>query len=294
VMKKLFSSLSSQKNSYRPLTNSTSTSDVDSDEYEEKEDVPPSLTSSTHIPLIALFIVLFINMTLFTYYVFSPGRLPYNERNFNAAEFQRNPAKPLIWNGAGQKPLERPSQFIGLDKLERPTPPIHKESVNFPNVLGRVDSSDPSKVITYGPLSRRFGLDGFEARRAEISKTVSTVLQFRMIDFGMEECTLHVKLPSSSPISRANQIRIYSLPNHTKSSIDISSLSYSSIEGRFGEEIGILDAGKRIDWSHKFHCPSDSLHSFALVASTDSTVVEWWQDKQSLDSAVYIVQHATV
>lgn len=64
--------------------------------------------------------------------------------------------------------LRRPNQFKGLNKIERPSPPVHREIINFPFIVGRVDAANPNTVVTGGRGSHRVlhGVDGkkIEAR----------------------------------------------------------------------------------------------------------------------------------
>jgi hypothetical protein len=69
--------------------------------------------------------------------------------------------------------LRRPSQFLGLDKVKRPSPPVHKETINFPFIVGRVDGANPRRVITGGSESRIISTSGIEARKVEAKGTVS-------------------------------------------------------------------------------------------------------------------------
>ena len=45
------------------------------------------------------------------------------------------------------KNLRRPSQFPGLDRVERPVPPIERSIVNFPFVVARIDEQNPRKIV---------------------------------------------------------------------------------------------------------------------------------------------------
>lgn len=82
--------------------------------------------------------------------------------------------------------LRRPSQYKGLDKLNRTSlEGVRVEErmsiINFPVVVGRVDGSrnGMGRVITGGKESRRFDLGvGFEARAVEVSNDVSSRLSF--------------------------------------------------------------------------------------------------------------------
>jgi Ubiquitin 3 binding protein But2 C-terminal domain len=108
-----------------------------------------------------------------------------------------------------------------------------------------------------------------------------------MIDWGMEACTLHIRLPSTSDTrfnstvtlyGGSNAIEIYRL--ESDSVINLDSLSFRT-SPRKSERLGTVNAVYNMDWNYDFPCTMDSLHAFALVPSNDKTSVEWWQDKQA-------------
>jgi len=71
--------------------------------------------------------------------------------------------------------LRRPNPFIGMDNITRPVPPIHREFVNFPQVIQQVDAQQPKFVYDDDPLrymSSR-GLVSPEDRRVQVTPSVS-------------------------------------------------------------------------------------------------------------------------
>ena len=131
----------------------------------------------------------------------------------------------------------------------------------------------------------------------ELVLQISTVVQFRALDWGMEACVLTLRLPSdekaiqaNSTVSlggRLNDIDIYRLIKDKGSQsldtvIDQRKLSYQT-RPAFGEKVGTVSVDYGTEWTYKFPCAMDSLHAFALVAADDSARIEWWQDKQSLE-----------
>lgn len=43
--------------------------------------------------------------------------------------------------------LRRPSQYIRLDEIPRPSPPVERQFNNYPIAVGQVDSALPNRVI---------------------------------------------------------------------------------------------------------------------------------------------------
>ncbi|THH23228.1 hypothetical protein EUX98_g7954 [Antrodiella citrinella] len=210
-------------------------------------------------------------------------------------------------NPPSLKHLRRPSQFPGLDKIERPVPPIERSIVNFPFVVARIDKQNPKTVV---PENAPNGVAN--GNRVKVTSAISTVLQFRALDWGMESCELTVRLPGEEMVvdnSRSestaslvlgpthNHIYVHAvIPATNGSSSDDAfnptTLTYAS-RPELGEKIGSLHLDYGFEWTHTFPCAMDSLHAFVLTAADDSTHVEWWQDRQSVLPAVYVEQHAT-
>lgn len=69
------------------------------------------------------------------------------------------------------KNLRRPSQFPGLDRIERPFPPIERSITNFPFVVARVDQRNPRKVVENNPPN---GISN--GYRVKVTKDVSITL----------------------------------------------------------------------------------------------------------------------
>ncbi|KZT21747.1 hypothetical protein NEOLEDRAFT_1098772, partial [Neolentinus lepideus HHB14362 ss-1] len=67
--------------------------------------------------------------------------------------------------------LPRPNQFIGLDRIERQTPPISREFVNYPFLLTQIDSSRPAYVYADNPKGHMTfrGYISPEDRRVHVS-----------------------------------------------------------------------------------------------------------------------------
>ena len=116
---------------------------------------------------------------------------------------------------------------------------------------------------------------------------VETVIQFRMIDWGMELCTLRIRLPSKSDThfssdvvlgNGTNELEIYRL--QSDSVIDLDSLTFHTRPGK-DERIGVINATYDMDWRYDFPCLMDSLHTFSIAPGTNIAIVEWWQDKQA-------------
>ncbi|PSR83172.1 hypothetical protein PHLCEN_2v377 [Hermanssonia centrifuga] len=211
------------------------------------------------------------------------------------------PAKPMGSLTANDvRLLRRPSQYIGLEKVVRPSPPEPKSFWIYPIVLAPIDNADKSKVFDDDPkrYASQIGTITPEIRRVLVTDTVSTIAQFRAIDFGMESCELNILIPAVSSADGA-AISVYRV-NETYA-LDTRTLSYGTRPQRLQKLSDIpINPDDNVHWHRKFACPSESVLSFELACSTatgHSCNLEWWQDKtqSSMDnSGIYIVQHATI
>lgn len=80
---------------------------------------------------------------------------------------------PIIQKGQYDN-LKRPSPFIGLEKLRRPTPPESRTLLNYPQIIAQIDAQYPNKVFDDDP--RRYmshtGYVSPEDRRVLITPSV--------------------------------------------------------------------------------------------------------------------------
>lgn len=135
---------------------------------------------------------------------------------------------------------------------------------------------------------------------------MSTVLQFRALDWGMESCELTVRIPGEDMVVDNNQSNstaslilgpthnhIYVHALASEQVFDVKTLTYASAP-KIGEKIGSLHLDYGFEWTHTFPCAMDSLHAFVLKAADDEAHVEWWQDKQSLLPGTLSIRLTTV
>ncbi|KAG6884644.1 hypothetical protein C0993_009325 [Termitomyces sp. T159_Od127] len=114
---------------------------------------------------------------------------------------------------------------------------------------------------------------------------ISTILQFRAIDYGMEICELHIDLPQSSAAAeRVEAISVYRL--ESSSPLDVRSLSYRTRPrrlGRLGDVHAAINA--EVDWHRKMTCKLEEVLTLELACPEDIPVgtqcsLEWWQRKE--------------
>ncbi|RDB30233.1 hypothetical protein Hypma_007152 [Hypsizygus marmoreus] len=197
--------------------------------------------------------------------------------------------------------LRRPSQYIGFDDIRRPSPPIARNFTTFPFTVAQIDAAEPQKVFD-PDLKRYMALSGTvypDEKRVVVANKITTVIQFRAIDYGMETCDIHINLlPASEPSVHFEGVSIYRL--ESAAPLDLRILSHRTSPKRVGKLADIhAMAGQATHWHHRLSCSLEEVLTFELACPSDVPIgmtcnLEWWQGKEESSPGVYIVQHATV
>lgn len=243
---------------------------------------------------------------------------------------------------ADMRNLRRPSQFIGFDSIARPSPPFPRSFDTFPILLAQVDRDDPERVFeddmrrhmtragTVNPEDRRVLVDLSVCPHLSVSSfdfctcglwQISTIVQFRAFDYGMESCEIRLSLPASNRTSLIGAsphlpLSFYRLNSSVE--LDLTSLSFATRPSRLPKIADIsLEYGENSTWSRVFGCKMEEVLTFELACSAESAhgdcSLEWWQDKEGnsdpglssrltsfhalmdfLVLVIFMTQHATV
>ncbi|KAJ7038981.1 hypothetical protein C8F04DRAFT_1088138 [Mycena alexandri] len=210
---------------------------------------------------------------------------------------------PPLSSAPSPTKLHYPNPYIGLEHavLTDVSPPA--PIVNFPLVLAQTNSSNPKSVSLQQPHSlTTFGMIYPQEREFLVDEEVSTIAQFRILDFRMERCIAVLEIPSSADV--------HDFPNKTVA------LSDDSLH----LQIWLLDAADDIDphtlcWvtrprrtsllstmavrpghnlleSPTFTCPARSLVTLEISCSTPRCHLQFRQDKKSPRLAFFLRQHS--
>ncbi|KAK0469248.1 uncharacterized protein EV420DRAFT_1633669 [Desarmillaria tabescens] len=196
--------------------------------------------------------------------------------------------------------LRRPSQFIGFDKIERPSPPKPRQFHNYPILVATVDSAAADKAFGYD-LKRVMspaGTISFDEWHVIINQTVSTIVQFRAFDWGMETCQLGLSLPSAINNSTTAQAPLTVYRLDSSHALNPLSLSYRTHPERASQIATIELSAEPSHWQRNFTCATEEVLTFEFACSGLSLPelcrFDWWQEKRSdITPAVYMIQHAT-
>ncbi|KAJ6455297.1 hypothetical protein C8R47DRAFT_996858 [Mycena vitilis] len=179
--------------------------------------------------------------------------------------------------------LRRPSQYIRFDEIRRPSPPVPKQFRNYPITLTQIDAAEPDRVLyadkTYmSPIGTVVPAD----------RRISSIIQFRTIDWGMEDCQLHMSVPAlgGGDTMGASNISVVLHRLNQTYPLDTAELTFRSRPPRVAK-IGDIQLS-RVEgtiWSRRFACKADVVLSFELecsgVLADDSCFLEWWQKQGS-------------
>ena len=198
--------------------------------------------------------------------------------------------------------LRRPNAFIGLNTMDASDPPIEPILLH-PGLLSQINKAEPSRAYgddpvkfaawrgTEPPVDREFKVTATvrilnKSRCASsvgnMAPKVSTVAEFRAIDYGMEDCQLLLIAPAIiSPNSTLhlgpgeNWVNIWRLD--ASFPMDKKTLSWNTRPSRI-RQLDKVAMAPGMNYTYQFPCPSDSLHAFEFSAADESTDVVWSQD----------------
>ncbi|KAJ6609696.1 hypothetical protein B0H10DRAFT_1734170, partial [Mycena sp. CBHHK59/15] len=156
----------------------------------------------------------------------------------------------------------------------------------YPILLSQIDEGDKKKVFEDNPkrYMSAIGTISPEDRRV----LISTVVQFRGMDYGMEVCELHIVLPASnSSIFQQDRFMLSLFRLNSSSPIDVQTLAYVNRPSRVSQVVRItVEPGTSLHLHRKFTCATEEILTYELTCS-ESPVggesrceVEWWQNKE--------------
>jgi len=203
--------------------------------------------------------------------------------------------------------LERPSVYIGMEKVKwsperiKSIPDVH----NFPILISQVSNSYPDKVFpidTPRALGDR-GTTSMDDHQILITPDVSTIVQFRILDYEMERCAVTFEIPDARELQS----------RHTDITLDLNGITKVQVwELDTNREIDPLVINKRslpprktlVDTLHltmgnhtstsEFPCQARSLHTYELTCDAQDCRVMFWQAMDAPCLAVYMLQKSSL
>jgi len=199
--------------------------------------------------------------------------------------------------------LRRPSQFIGLDRVQN-LPPVPPPTLIYPNQIVMINQADPTHVYKEDPerVKQLSPLTAPEVRTFRINRDFSSLVEFVSIDYKMERCELSLTTAHKGAAlhehsnynatfgTGKNIIDIWQVA--TPLPIDAGTMSYNTRPAREAK-IDTIDIGYGTNFTYGFHCLPDALYAFEFSAANDGTFVEWQQDHFSPTPGVVMNQRST-
>lgn len=201
-------------------------------------------------------------------------------------------------------PLRRPNPYPNLNSVFRntthdPFPPI----VSLSQLLLQVYTSDPQRELHEETREHdtTLGVVYPDDRHFIISPNITTIVQFRTLDYGMERCTLHASLPDKTDaLDPAATIVHPSTLDIWRLNIDYEITRHRPESWKFAplrkSLFGTFEFPQGEDWaSDDFHCRSLSYTTLEFTCSTKTPDchVDFWQDRASANG-IYIRQHDSI
>ncbi|KAF5360897.1 hypothetical protein D9756_004518 [Leucocoprinus leucothites] len=256
-----------------------------SDENLKQERSPSHVLSSycfTLTPFLAyLCIAVTISSTLLSIVLYT-----------SAAGLASEPTKP----GPSTSELRRPSQYINLDKIKHTHdfPPIF----NFPEIVLQVSLNDSRRTMRedYHMLHTNVGTIYTDDRHIYVTPEVSSVVQFRHLDYGMEKCSLNAIVPrytAEGKDSGGSSVDVWLIDFPMEISRQIyNSWPSAPKRSRLLASFNFTSSSNSV---YEFDCRSNEFTTleFSCSSSINPCHLDFWQDKRRFPiGGVYVVQRA--
>ncbi|KAL6306347.1 hypothetical protein BKA93DRAFT_153763 [Sparassis latifolia] len=196
---------------------------------------------------------------------------------------------------AGLNELEFANPNVGLDALYKSgivnasrIEPI----LNTPRLVAQVYHDHPSRLAPTGEheyYSAWFGTLSPHERHLQVDPNTHTIVQFRAIDFGMEECALVLRLPGVDEklegkdpflVDSRSMLDFYSLD--VPRVLDVKKLSWRTRPSRGNKVSTLLVRTEAETEVARFPCPWGSLHTFEVACAKGSQcLVDVWSTQNT-------------
>lgn len=163
-------------------------------------------------------------------------------------------ARMLLFHRPSEDELEFRNPYIGLNELsssEEARPSKYDRIVNLPRLAAHVSWVEPDLVMPFDVHRwlTDFGYVSPPDRQLQVSSAVHSILQFGVMDYGMERCSLAIRLPSRGdalphPYSLkdvADTVRLDVCELDAKRPLDERTLTWNNRPTCI-RDLGILDA----------------------------------------------------
>ncbi|KZT23824.1 hypothetical protein NEOLEDRAFT_1179811 [Neolentinus lepideus HHB14362 ss-1] len=189
------------------------------------------------------------------------------------------------------------STYINFDRLYKNdslTRNVYPPLVNIPVGVGHVSSTEPQRAF---PLWPSYDLvhDGYAPkveRNLLLTSSIRTIAQFRIRDYGMENCSLVLDIPASSPqVYPSQDVEVWEL--HGGRKINWKSLSWKTMPRR-KTQLGTISLSPGVVRQITgLPCSSGSYHTFELSCATVECHVNF-TSMAAEATGLYLLQSQTI
>ncbi|PPR02726.1 hypothetical protein CVT26_009437 [Gymnopilus dilepis] len=204
--------------------------------------------------------------------------------------------------------MEFRNAYIGLDDLYQyhDIKPSHYDKIiNEPRLSAQISPKAPDKLF---PIDAHQWLSDFGVlsppdRHFQVSNQIQTVIQFHILDYGMEKCALAVRLPNRSAVlphpftlpATQNTVRLNVCELEAGRPLKERQITWSS-RPVCRRQLGILTAkvGEEVEMG-SFSCKSGTFIGYQISCADDSAECDidvWTNHNQTW--GVFLNQYQTV
>ncbi|KAH6899468.1 hypothetical protein BKA70DRAFT_1437278 [Coprinopsis sp. MPI-PUGE-AT-0042] len=193
--------------------------------------------------------------------------------------------------------LEVGNSYINLDlAVYDAGRTVPKPIENFPLVVSRINAQESTRV--YVDDTRKMsslGLAYLEENEIVVDSSNSVILQFRILDFGMERCRFTLAIePATYRYQSGSKIDVWELDAPKRFDPQIMSWSTRPSRIRLFSTL-TLDTNSTVYESPEFHCRSRALRTFEVACSgTAMCQLEFRQDVKKSGLGFYLTQASSI
>jgi len=264
---------------------------LDNNEYDDPREKPPTHAANSNksstVVVAGLILFFLVDLIAFAFI----ARLLLDARSLD-----------------GPDDMEFRNPYIGLDELytfSNIRPSRYNKVINEPRLSAQISPAEPNRVF---PIDAHRWLSDFGVlsppdRHLQVSRNIHTVLQFNILDYGMEKCSLAARLPKRGDVlphpyslpATGDVVRLAICEVDVKRPLKEREISWSKRPACI-RELGILEAkiGEEVEME-PFSCKSGSFVGYQVSCPKDSSGCDvdiWTNHNQTW--GVFINQYQTV
>jgi len=202
--------------------------------------------------------------------------------------------------------LQPVHSYIGLEDLKSRLNETYEQSLlitNYPHILTQVSSKEPDKIWpddTSKHFTQALGTVSPDARRFHVEPGLSSIAQFRVIDFAMEKCHLQLDL-SLLRVENSNWawptpgLTIWRLDSPGQF-VDVKTLSWNRRPPRMEKLTSWELTSEAHFQSETFDCPWGTYPAFEFECESLGCLIDFWNNPSEISGspALTLIQESSL